>query len=144
MRRNNDVESVNNFQSDPNFRHYVFGDHHGEQNGTNKHQYDQPTKLGEFHYKDFRRFEYKTVYMCTVFISALLIFVLTYQTGKKEIQVSIGLSLSEKSMMCFVSILFNFNTVNHNQAYLFFSFFCYFHVCFTFVSTDFCIFWKSV
>ncbi|XP_034237673.1 Golgi integral membrane protein 4-like isoform X2 [Thrips palmi] len=55
MRRNNDVESVNNFQSDPNFRHYVFGDHHGEQNGTNKHHYDQHTKLGEIEMLMLRR-----------------------------------------------------------------------------------------
>lgn len=47
MRRSSDVESVNNFQPDPNFRQYVFADRHGDQNGAKKYQYDQPTKLGK-------------------------------------------------------------------------------------------------
>ncbi|KAE8745509.1 hypothetical protein FOCC_FOCC007770 [Frankliniella occidentalis] len=54
-RRNTEAESVNNFQSDPNFRHYVFADQHGGQNGTNKHRYDQPTKLGEIEMLMLRR-----------------------------------------------------------------------------------------
>ncbi|XP_026279446.1 uncharacterized protein LOC113207204 isoform X6 [Frankliniella occidentalis] len=55
-RRNTEAESVNNFQSDPNFRHYVFADQHGGQNGTNKHRYDQPTKL-DWKERDTREIE---------------------------------------------------------------------------------------